>query len=89
MSIRIHELAKRHNMEAKDMLALLKERGFVSADTKSVSSTLNKIYEEEIEKEFAAKAVAVAPVVPEAPAPAPLPHKVPTVKSAEDVVREK
>ena len=23
MSIRIHELAKRHNMEAKDMLALL------------------------------------------------------------------
>ena len=94
MSIRIHELAKRHNMEAKDMLALLKERGFVTADTKSVSSTLNKIYEEEIEKEFAAKAPVV---VAEAPAPAPIEpvvaepvaHKVPSVKSAEDVVREK
>ncbi len=91
MSIRIHELAKRHNMEAKDMLALLKERGFVSADTKSVSSTLNKIYEEEIEKEFAAKAAAAAPVEAEAPVvePAPAPHKVPSVKSADDVVREK
>ncbi|MDF3058663.1 MAG: translation initiation factor [Rariglobus sp.] len=91
MSIRIHELAKRHNMEAKDMLALLKERGFVSADTKSVSSTLNKIYEEEIEKEFAAKAAAAAPAAPAAPEPvaAPVPHKVPTVKSAEDVAREK
>ncbi|MET0262510.1 MAG: translation initiation factor IF-2 [Rariglobus sp.] len=91
MSIRIHELAKRHNMEAKDMLALLKERGFVSADTKSVSSTLNKIYEEEIEKEFAAKAAAAAPAAPEpAPEPeAPAPIKVPSVKSAEDVIREK
>ena len=91
MSIRIHELAKRHNMEGKDMLALLKERGFVSADTKSVSSTLNKIYEEEIEKEFAAKAPAVAASapVPEPEAAAPAPHKVPAVKSAEDVVREK
>jgi translation initiation factor IF-2 len=91
MSIRIHELAKRHNMEAKDMLALLKERGFVTADTKSVSSTLNKIYEEEIEKEFAAKAKAAAPAAPvvaEA-APEPVVHKVPSVKSAEDVVREK
>jgi translation initiation factor IF-2 len=91
MSIRIHELAKRHNMEAKDMLALLKERGFVSAETKSVSSTLNKIYEEEIEKEFAAKAAAAAavatPVQPEPAAPAPI--KVPAVKSAEDVLREK
>ena len=91
MSIRIHELAKRHNMEAKDMLALLKERGFVSADTKSVSSTLNKIYEEEIEKEFAAKAAAAAPAAPvvSEPVATPAPHKVPTVKSAEDVVREK
>jgi translation initiation factor IF-2 len=62
MSIRIHELAKRHNMEGRDMLALLKERGWVAADTKSVSSTVSKIYEGEIDKEFAAKA---------APAPAP------------------
>ena len=78
MSIRIHELAKRHNMEAKEMLALLKERGFVSPDTKSVSSTLNKIYEEEIEKEFAAKAaalVAPAPVVAPSPAPSEAPSR--------------
>ena len=92
MSIRIHELAKRHNMEAKDMLALLKERGFVTADTKSVSSTLNKIYEEEIEKEFAAKVspvVAVPPAPVEIPVAEPVAHKVPSVKSAQDVVREK
>ena len=66
MSLRIHELAKRHNMEGKDMLALLKERGYVSADTKSVSSTVANIYIEEIEKELAAKAAANAPA-PEAP----------------------
>jgi translation initiation factor IF-2 len=60
MSIRIHELAKRYNMEGKDLLALLKERGWVAADTKSVSSTLSKIYTEEIEKEFGAKAGAAA-----------------------------
>ena len=89
MSIRIHELAKRHNMEAKEMLALLKERGFVSADTKSVSSTLNKIYEEEIEKEFAAKAAAAAPEPVKAPVVETAPLKVPTVKSADDVARER
>ena len=38
------------------MLALLKERGYVAADTKSVSSTVSKIYIEEIEKELAQKA---------------------------------
>ena len=77
MSLRIHELAKRHNMEGKDMLALLKERGYVAAETKSVSSTVSKIYVEEIEKEFAAKAAekaaaeaAAAPEEPAADAPA-------------------
>ncbi len=70
MSIRIHELAKKHNMEGRDMLALLKERGYVAADTKSVSSTVSKIYVEEIEKEFSAKtAPAVAEAVPAASAP--------------------
>ena len=39
MSVRIHELAKRINMEGKDLLALLTERGYIAADTKSVSST--------------------------------------------------
>jgi translation initiation factor IF-2 len=67
MSLRIHELAKRINMESKDLLVLLKQRGYVAADTKSVSSTISKIYIEEIEKEFAPVATAPAPV----PAPAP------------------
>src|SRR5580658_10330206 len=105
MSIRIHELAKKHNMEGRDMLSLLKERGYVAADTKSVSSTVSKIYVEEIDKEFAAKAPApaaaplatlapVAPVAPAAPAPAPAaePSKAPAgifVKTAQDVARER
>jgi translation initiation factor IF-2 len=66
-------------MESKDLLALLTQRGYVTADTKSVSSTVSKIYEQEIEKEFGVKAApagapeAVPPAaVPEAPAaPAP------------------
>jgi translation initiation factor IF-2 len=98
MSIRIHELAKKHNMEGREMLALLKERGYVSADTKSVSSTVSKIYVEEIEKELAAKVpapVQAAPA-PETPAPAPAPEapkaRMPTgifVKTAQDVARER
>ena len=58
MSLRIHELAKRINMEGKELLALLKARNWVSADTKSVSSTVSKIYIEEIEKEFAGQIAA-------------------------------
>jgi translation initiation factor IF-2 len=91
MSTRIHELAKRFNMEGKDMLALLKERGYVAADTKSVSSTISKIYIEEIEKEFAAKAPA-APAPAPAPEPAAAPARAPIgafVKSADDIVRER
>jgi translation initiation factor IF-2 len=98
MSIRIHELAKRHNMEGKDMLALLKERGYISADTKSVSSTVSKIYEEEVEKEFAQKAKEIAekeakenPPKPVAEVPVSKP-RMPVgafVKSAQDIVREK
>ncbi|MDB6127449.1 MAG: infB, partial [Verrucomicrobia bacterium] len=96
MSIRIHELAKRHNMEGKDMLTLLKERGYVSADTKSVSSTVSKIYEQEIDKEFGAKQPAKPVEAPAAPAPVAEPEvpkaRVPTgafVKSVQDIAREK
>ncbi len=99
MSIRIHELAKKHNMEGRDMLSLLKERGYVAADTKSVSSTVSKIYVEEIEKEFAAKAppVAVAAAPAEAvasPVAAPDLSKSRSpvgifVKTAQDVARER
>ncbi len=104
MSVRIHELAKRVNMEGKDLLALLTQRGYVAADTKSVSSTVSKIYVEEIEKEFGVKPVALAPAAPPA-APAP-PAEVPApaeaaagpkarmpigafVRTAQDVARDK
>src|SRR5476651_1825817 len=97
MSIRIHELAKKHNMEGRDMLALLKERGYVAADTKSVSSTVSKIYIEEIDKEFAAKAAPATPAAPVAvavPAAAADPSKARSpvgmfVKTALDVARER
>jgi translation initiation factor IF-2 len=100
MSIRIHELAKKHNMEGRDMLSLLKERGYVAADTKSVSSTVSKIYVEEIEKELASKAPAVSvatALAPEEPAvaePAVDSSKARSpvgifVKTAQDVARER
>jgi translation initiation factor IF-2 len=96
MSIRIHELAKKHNMEGRDMLALLKERGYVAADTKSVSSTVSKIYIEEIDKEFAAKSGAQAPAQEPAVVVAPEAELAPSrspigifVKTAMDVARER
>jgi translation initiation factor IF-2 len=98
MSIRIHELARRHNMEGRDMLALLKERGYVAADTKSVSSTVSKIYIEEIEKEFASKSAPasapaeVAAVVAPARADEAQQARAPAgifVKTAQDVARER
>jgi translation initiation factor IF-2 len=90
MSIRIHELAKRHNMEGKDMLSLLKELNFVAADTKSVSSTVSKIYEEEFEKYMAEKLAKETPAA--APESSPVEEstpKIPAVKSADDVIRER
>jgi len=96
MSTRIHELAKQYNQEPKELLAWLKERGFVSADTKSVSSTVSKIYFDELEIAFGKKPEAAPVVVPAAPAvPAPaeaskvnIPAGV-FVKSTQDIVREK
>ena len=94
MSIRIHELAKKLNMPNKDLMALLKNRGYPA---KSVSGTVDKITAEALELEIAAKNPAPAA---EAPAPAPEvsatvePPKVKFlggvfVKSASDIVREK
>lgn len=73
------------------MLTLLKDLKYVAADTRSVSSTLSSIYEEELEKYLASKAPAAAApavVAPAAPA-APVTAKVPSVKSSDDVVRER
>ena len=96
MSTRIHEIAKQYNQEPKSLLAWLKERGYVSADTKSSSSTVSKIYFDEIEKEFGAKAAPVAAPEPVSPVAAAAPEaskvKIPAgvfVKSTQDVAREK
>ena len=92
MSIRIHELAKKLNMDNKDLMALLKERGYPA---KSVSSTIDNITAESLEQEVAAKNPAPAPVVaaPVAAAPVEAPSiRLPAgvfVKSAQDIVREK
>ena len=95
MSIRIHELAKKLSMDNKDLMALLKERGYPA---KSVSSTVDNITAEALEQEMAAKQPAAAA---EAPAPTPAPAAAETevsqiklpagvfVKSAQDIVREK
>ena len=100
MSTRIHELAKKYNQEPKELLAWLRERGFVSAGTKSVSSTVSKIYFDELDKAFGDQ-VTPAPAPVPAPPPAvviasatPEPSRVniPSgvfVKSTQDVAREK
>jgi translation initiation factor IF-2 len=99
MSIRIHELAKKLSMDNKDLMTLLKERGYPA---KSVSSTVDNITAEALEQELAAKKPAEpapAPVAVEAAAPAtsapviePGRVKLPAgvfVKSAQDIMREK
>ena len=52
MSIRIHALAKKLNMDNEALMALLKERGYPA---KSVSSTIDNITAEALELEVAAK----------------------------------
>jgi translation initiation factor IF-2 len=100
MSTRIHELAKQYNQDSKALLSWLKERGYVSAETKSVASTVSKIYFDEIEKEFGLKPVVAAVVSSPAPAPAaqvaavnePSRVNIPVgvfVKSTQDIAREK
>ena len=95
MSIRIHALAKKLNMDNEALMALLKERGYPA---KSVSSTIDNITAEALELEVAAKNPAPAPAVPVATAPAaPAPVEASSirlpagvfVKSAQDIVREK
>ena len=94
MSSRIHEIAKQYNVEPKDMLAWLKEQSYVSADTKSVSSTVSKIYYDEIEKKYGKPVTApIVEVAPAAPVVAEEPKlRLPAgvfVKSAQDIVHEK
>ncbi len=93
MSVRIHQLAKQIGLENKELLELLKERGFV---VKSVSSTIDNISADSIVEEFAAKnadsaepeAEAAAPAEEEKPKGPSFPEGV-IVRSAADIEREK
>ncbi len=102
MSIRIHKLAEDLGLDNKEMMALLKERKIIAADVKSVSSTVDKINEAELRKEFAAKKAAASaeakPAAPEVTSPsvetpsAPSKVSLPAgafVKSKQDIDREK
>ncbi|HEY5550637.1 MAG TPA: translation initiation factor IF-2 [Opitutaceae bacterium] len=94
MSVRIHELAKRIDMDNKELLALLKGRGF---EVKTASSAIDPISAESIEKEFkSARAATTAVASDEAPveeAPKPpvtvRPPQGAFVKTASDIERER
>jgi translation initiation factor IF-2 len=92
MSVRIHQLSKEIGMENKELIELLKSRGY---EVKSASSTVDNISADALRDEFAAQA-------PQAPEPqaaetdtgeaeAPFAAKLPAgafVKSAADIQRE-
>ena len=80
MSVRIHELAKRIGIDNKELLSLLKDRGF---DVKTVSSTVDPISAEALEGELKGK-YQVGPAAETAPAPSVPPAAV--VAPAEPVV---
>ncbi len=89
MSHRVYDLSKLLNMENKELMTLLKDRGY---DIKSPSSTIDKISAEALLQEFASRIT--KPVAPEpvAPPPAPVrPTAPPTgfVKTSEDLDRER
>ncbi|HLP01476.1 MAG TPA: translation initiation factor IF-2 [Opitutaceae bacterium] len=103
MSVRIHELAKRIGMDNKELLALLKGRGF---DVKTVSSTVDPISAEALESELKEQRAGAAPAEPAAPEatpaeplPAPAEPAAPAfatklpqgvfVRSATDIAQEK
>lgn len=91
MSVRIHQLSKDIGMENKELLALLRSRGF---EVKSASSTIDNINADAIREEFAKSAEST----PNEPAAEPAAQeksaapKIPAgafVKSAEDIQRER
>ncbi|HUG11052.1 MAG TPA: translation initiation factor IF-2 [Opitutaceae bacterium] len=94
MSVRIHELAKRIDMDNKELLALLKARGF---EVKTASSAIDPISAESIEKEFkSARPAATATTTEEPPVEAaptqPVAVRPPQgafVKTASDIERER
>jgi len=89
MSVRIHQLSKQIGMENKELIELLKDRGY---EVKSASSTIDNISAESLVEEFASqqKAEDAAPVVEAAEAPkGPVLPAGAFVKSAEEIERER
>ncbi|TVP78283.1 MAG: translation initiation factor IF-2 [Puniceicoccaceae bacterium] len=93
MSVRIHQLSKDIGMENKELLELLKTRGF---EVKSASSTIDNISADALREEFAQEASPAPAAETEAPAPeepaTPAAPKLPEgvfVKSAADIERER
>ena len=84
MSVRIHQLSKDLGMENKELIELLKSRGY---EVKSASSTIDNISAEALREEFAAQAPQPAEPKPEAPVAPKLPEGA-FVKSAADIERE-
>ena len=88
MSVRIHQLSKDIGMENKELIALLKSRGY---EVKSASSTVDNISAEALREEFAAQAPQAQPVEAESVTEVPVAPKLPEgafVKSAADIERE-
>lgn len=88
MSVRIHQLSKDIGMENKELIALLKSRGY---EVKSASSTVDNISADALREEFAAQAPQAQPVEAETTTGAPVTPKMPEgafVKSAADIERE-
>jgi len=93
MSVRIHQLSKDIGMENKELLALLRSRGF---EVKSASSTVDNINADAIREEFAQAAAAsadeAASAALEEAEDAPAAPQIPAgafVKSAADIQRER
>ena len=84
MSVRIHQLSKDLGMENKELIELLKSRGY---EVKSASSTVDNISAEALREEFAAQAPQPTEPKPEAPVAPKLPEGA-FVKSAADIDRE-
>src|SRR6185369_5837572 len=72
MPVRIYDIAKKHGIESKDVLAKAKELGISTA--RVPSSTLDKITAEYLEQHLPALKLAVpAPAAPPPPPPPPAP----------------
>lgn len=96
MSVRIYQLSKQIGIENRELLALLRERGFA---VKSVSSTIDNISADALIKEYAAEQEAPPKSTfkpeearePEQKTKSPMQSKLPEgvfVKSKEEVIRE-